>query len=210
MRLRKCPEDSGTDYDLVGFIVGCVNKDCITMGKNIAAGDVILGLPSSGLHTNGYSLARKVLGETQTTLNTFYPELGRTAGEALLEPHRCYYNRLKLHMGLIKGLAHITGGGLIGNVPRVLPAGLMASFETKSWSVPSIFGLIQKKGNVTKDEMYHVFNMGIGMAVICSAENAVTLRKVLPDARVVGEVMKQVGDSRVVIDGVGYHKDKID
>jgi phosphoribosylformylglycinamidine cyclo-ligase len=130
-------------------------------------------------------------------------------GEALLEPHRCYYNQLKPHMELVKGLAHITGGGLIGNVPRVLPAGLMASFETKSWSVPAIFGLIQKKGNVTKDEMFHVFNMGIGMTVICSAENAVTIRKLLPDARIVGEVMKQVGDSRVVIDGVGYHKDKI-
>jgi phosphoribosylformylglycinamidine cyclo-ligase len=201
---------SGNDYDLVGFIVGAVEKEHINLGTKIVAGDIILGLPSSGLHTNGYSLARKVISETREELEKFYNELGKTAGEALLEPHRCYYNQLKPNMALIKGLAHITGGGLIGNVPRVLPAGLMAEFKSQSWVVPPIFELIQNKGKISKDEMYHVFNMGIGMAIICSAESAVTLRKTIADVRVIGEVVKQAGDSRVVIDAVGYHKDKVD
>jgi phosphoribosylformylglycinamidine cyclo-ligase len=201
---------TGNDYDLVGFIVGAVEKAGVKMGKEIEAGDIILGLPSSGLHTNGYSLARKVCGESREVLEKYYPELGRTVGEALLEPHRCYYNQLKPRMDLVKGLAHITGGGLIGNVPRVLPEGLMAKFDSKSWPVPPIFALIQKQGNVTLDEMFHVFNMGIGMVVISSPENAGRLKKSLPEVIVVGEVARQARNSRVMIDGTGYHKDKVD
>ncbi len=200
---------SGDDYDLVGMIVGAMDKDKIIVGKDIAAGDVIIGLPSSGLHTNGYSLVRKIFGETKKLLEKYYPELGRTLGEALLEPHRCYYNQVKPHLKSVKGLAHITGGGWISNVPRVLPPRLMARVETKNWEIPRIFQLIQKTGKVNPGEMFHVFNMGIGMAVICAPEKASKLVKKIEGARIVGEVVKQKGDARVMIDGTGYHKDKV-
>jgi len=190
---------TGEDYDLAGFIVGVVEKSRIIQGKKITAGDTIMGLPSSGLHTNGYSLARKIFGETSSVLNTSYPELGRTLGEALLEPHRSYYNQLKPLLPLIKGLAHITGGGLIGNVPRVMPEGLAARFDTQAWSVPPIFNLIQKRGDVDREEMYHVFNMGIGIVIICSKDNVDHFIKMLPEAKVIGEVMKQK-EARVVIE----------
>jgi len=190
----------GKDYDLAGFIIGVVEKDSITMGKTIAAGDAIIGLPSSGLHTNGYSLARRVFGETKSALGVYYPELGRTLGEALLEPHRCYYHEVKPVLPLLKGIAHITGGGLIGNVPRVLPDGVTASFESRAWTIPPIFELIQQKGNVDRNEMYHVFNMGIGMVLICSPENSSHITKALPEAKVIGEVVKQGKKARVVIE----------
>ena len=191
---------SGEDYDLVGFIIGVVEKSGIIQGRKIAAGDAIIGLPSSGLHTNGYSLARKIFGETASALNSRYPELGRTLGEALMEPHRCYYNQLKPLLPLVKGLAHITGGGLIGNVPRVLPDGLTARFDSRSWSVPPIFNLIQQRGNVDRREMYQVFNMGVGMVIICSNDNVDHFTRALPEAMVIGEVIKQGGKARVVID----------
>ena len=192
---------AGEDYDLAGFIIGVVEKEKIITGKTIAVGDAIIGLPSSGLHTNGYSLVRRIFGETKSALGAGYPELGRTLGEELLEPHRCYYPQLKPLLPLIKGMAHITGGGLIDNVPRVLPQGLMAKFHAQSWTVPPIFQLIQQRGDVAQDEMYRVFNMGIGMVVICSPENVDQLREQLPEARVIGEVVKQVGKARVVIQG---------
>ena len=190
---------SGEDYDLVGFIIGVVEKDKIIMGKTINPGDTIIGLPSSGLHTNGYSLARKIFGETKSALDTFYPELGRKLGEALLESHRCYLRQLKPLLPVIKGMAHITGGGLIDNVPRVLPQGLAARFDSQTWSVPPIFNLIQKRGNIDRDEMFHVFNMGIGMVIICSPANVNQFTKALPEAKVIGEVVKQTGKARVVI-----------
>ncbi len=190
---------TGKDYDLVGFIIGVVEKEQIIMGKTIAVGDAIVGLPSSGLHTNGYSLVRKIFSEAKSVLDAYYPELSRTLGEELLEPHRCYYHQLKPLLPHIKGLAHITGGGLIGNVPRVLPEGLTAQFDSQSWTVPPIFQLIQQKGNVDQEEMYRVFNMGIGMVVICSPQDADRLTKALPEAKVIGEVMEQRGEARVVI-----------
>jgi len=189
----------GDDFDLAGFIVGVVEKDKIITGKKITAGDVILGLPSNGLHTNGYTLARKVFGDSRAALQKKYPELGRTIGEALLEPHTCYYNQLKPLLLLIKGMAHITGGGLIDNVPRVLPEGLAAKFDSQAWSVPPIFPLIQQRGNVDRDEMYHVFNMGIGMVIICSSDKVSHFTKALPEAKVIGEVTKQQ-EARVVIE----------
>jgi phosphoribosylformylglycinamidine cyclo-ligase len=187
------------DYDLVGFVIGVVAKDKIMLGKSIRAGDAAIGLPSSGLHTNGYSLVRKIFGETRDKLDVHYPELGRTLGEELLEPHRCYYNQLKPHLPLIKGLAHITGGGLIENVPRVLPEGLTAVFDGKKWTVPPIFRLIQRKGNVDEQEMYRVYNMGIGMVVICSPENTSGLLKSLPGAMIIGEIAEQGDKERAVV-----------
>jgi len=189
----------GGDYDLAGFIIGVVEKDNIITGAKITAGDAIIGLPSSGLHTNGYSLVRKIFGETKKALGTRYPELGRTLGEELLEPHRCYYNKLKSMLSHIKGMAHITGGGLVGNVPRVLPAGLTARFHSQSWTVPPIFRLIQERGDVDRDEMYRVFNMGIGMAVVCSSEDTARFTQALPEAKVVGEVVEGGDGAGVVI-----------
>ncbi len=187
------------DFDLVGFIIGVVEKEKIIMGKTIAVGDSIIGLPSSGLHTNGYSLVRKIFGETRAALETYYPELGRTLGEELLEPHRCYYHQLRPLLPYIKGIAHITGGGLIGNVPRVLPDGMAARFHRGRWTILPIFQLIQQRGNVDQEEMFRVFNMGIGMVLICSPEDAAQLTKALPEAHIVGEVVKQKGGTRVVI-----------
>lgn len=188
------------DYDLVGFVIGVVEKDKYIVGNNISAGDAVLGLPSNGLHTNGYSLARKIFGETREALNKRYPELGETVGEALLKPHTCYYNQLKPLLPYIKGMAHITGGGLIDNVPRTLPDGLAVRFDSKKWDVPPIFPLIQRLGNIDRDEMYHVFNMGIGMAVICAPENVSRFTSKLPEIKVVGEVVKQAGETRIIIE----------
>ena len=190
----------GDDFELAGFIIGVVEKDKIILGKEIEAGDALLGLPSSGLHTNGYSLVRRIFGETRESLDTYYPQLGKTLGEELLEPHRCYYHELKPLLPYIKGMAHITGGGLEGNVPRVLPQGLGTRFETGAWAAPPIFELIQKQGSVDRDEMYRVFNMGIGMVVICAQENVNRLTNALPEAGVIGEVIKQEGKVRVILE----------
>jgi phosphoribosylformylglycinamidine cyclo-ligase len=191
---------TGDDYDLVGFIIGAVEKDRAMMGKTIAAGDVIIGLPSSGPHTNGYSLVRRIFGETKAKLDVYYSELGRKLGEALLEPHRCYYNELKPHLPVIKGLAHITGGAYYKNIPRILPEGLTARVNRKAWTVPPLFQLIQKAGNVDSNEMYRVFNMGIGMAVVCAPPNVTKITSVLAEAKVIGEVVKAVGDKRIIIE----------
>ena len=191
---------SGQDFDLVGTIIGAVEKDRIINGRSIVPGDVILGLASSGLHTNGYSLARKILGESREALDTVYPTLGQTLGQALLVPHRCYFKELKPLLPLIKGLAHITGGGFPGNVPRVMPEDVTARFDTKAWTVPPILRLIQQKGGIGRDEMYRVFNMGIGMVIIASAENAKKITRELPEAKTIGSITKLEGGSRVVLD----------
>jgi len=190
---------SGEDYDLVGFIIGAVEKENIITGKTIVVGDTLIGLPSSGLHTNGYSLVRKIFGETRSALDTYYPKLGHTLGEELLEPHRCYYHQLKPLLPFIKGMAHITGGGLVGNVPRVLPQKMATQFHSQAWTIPPIFQLIEQRGNVDRNEMYRVFNMGIGMVLICSPENVDQLTGTLPGAKVIGKVIEQVEEARVVI-----------
>ena len=182
------------DYDLAGFITGVVEKDKIITGRDIVAGDIILGLPSSGLHTNGYSLVRRIFGTSRGALEKYYPELGTTLGEALLVPHRSYYSELKGVLGKIKGLAHITGGGFAGNIPRILPPGLTFSLNHR-WNVPRIFRLIQEQGNIDGEEMYHVFNMGIGMAVIVSRDKLEELRASLKEALEIGEVIKDEGYS---------------
>ncbi len=180
------------DYDLAGCIVGAVERDEVIDGSKIGAGDVLLGLPSSGLHTNGYSLARRIfdLDDNPKALEKHYPELGRTLGEALLEPHRCYLNELSPVLPKVKGLAHITGGGLPGNVPRVLPKGLAARFKEGSWPLPPIFWMMQERGGIERDEMYRVFNMGLGMVVAVAPADADPLLKALPGAMIVGDVGK--------------------
>jgi len=190
---------AGADFDLVGTIVGIVEKDAIIDGHKIVSGDIIIGLPSSGLHTNGYSLARHVLGESRQALDIFYSELGQTLGQALLTPHQCYYNELKPLLPMIKGLAHITGGGFSGNVPRVMPQNVTAQFDTSAWYVPPIFKLIQERGQVTADEMHRVFNMGIGMVIISSQENAQELLRHLPNARQIGCIIPLKNDQRVIL-----------
>ena len=188
---------SGEDYDLAGFIIGVVEKEKIIRGITIKAGDAVIGLPSSGLHTNGYSLVRKVFKAGD--FKKHFSELGRTLGEELLEPHRCYYHQLKPLLPQIKGMAHITGGGLVDNIPRVLPEGLGVRLKKESWTVPPVFRLIQDRGNVDAAEMYRVFNMGVGMAIICTPDDVSGLIGKLPEAKVIGEVVKQEGSDRVLI-----------
>jgi phosphoribosylformylglycinamidine cyclo-ligase len=187
------------EYDLVGFIVGAVEKDGILTGASVEAGDTIIGLPSSGLHTNGYSLVRKVFNTDKdpSVLNRLYGEIGGTLGERLLEPHRCYFPVLKPWLSRIKGLAHITGGGIPGNLPRTVPQGLAARIDKKALQVPAIFPLIQKQGNIEEPEMYRVFNMGMGMLVICNPDTVDEFIRGAPDSRVVGEVVKQEDENRV-------------
>jgi len=188
-------------YDLVGFIVGVVEKSNIIDGSSITAGDIILGLPSNGLHTNGYSLVRGVFGinDKPSCLHDFYPELGKTLGEELLQIHHCYYPWVKPILSLIKGLAHITGGGFRGNIPRILPQGLVAHLYKGSWDILPIFKLIQEKGNIAEAEMYRVFNMGVGMTIIASNQEVAKISKMLPQAKVIGEVAKAKGKKKVII-----------
>jgi len=186
------------EYDLAGFIVGVVEKNQRIDNSRIVAGDALLALPSSGLHTNGYSLVRKIFDST-TSLTKRYTELGKSLGEELLEPHRCYYLELKPALGIVKGLAHITGGGFEGNVPRVLPEGLAAHFEKGSWSVPPVFSIIQKSGKVADSEMYRVFNMGVGMVIVCSVVDMGALVRLVPEAKMIGEVVEQKGRRRVIV-----------
>ncbi|HMG35245.1 MAG TPA: phosphoribosylformylglycinamidine cyclo-ligase [Blastocatellia bacterium] len=173
------------EYDIAGFIVGVVGKDHVIDGSRIVAGDELIGLPSVGLHTNGYSLARKLLFETAGYKHdTYIEELGCIVAEELLKPHRSYLNSLDglLGTGLIKGLAHITGGGLLENVPRILPENTCAEIDGGSWPVLPVFKLLQKLGNVADREMYRTFNMGIGMVVIADSAGAARIREYL-DAR---------------------------
>ena len=162
------------DYDLAGFIVGIVERERALTGARVREGDLLLGLPSAGLHTNGYTLARKVLFDAMGLgVGTRMAELGGTVGEALLAPHRPYLAPLEplLDRGKVHALVHITGGGFAGNIPRVLPDGLGARLRLGSWTVPPLFRLIQKGGAVAPDEMYRTFNMGIGMVVVVAPED---------------------------------------
>jgi phosphoribosylformylglycinamidine cyclo-ligase len=159
------------DYDLAGFIVGVVEREKALGPERVREGDVLLGLPSAGLHTNGYTLARKVLFDVLGyRADTRLPELGATVGDVLLAPHRGYLGALEplLERGKVRALAHITGGGFPGNIPRALPAGLGARVHRGSWEVPAIFALIQKGGAVSDEEMFRTFNMGVGMVAVVS------------------------------------------
>ena len=186
------------EYDLAGCIVGVVDRANLIDGRRIRPDDVVLGLPSNGLHTNGYSLARKILFE-QLKLKpaSRLPGFNRSLGEELLRVHPNYQPRLaRLPAGTIHGLAHITGGGLIDNLPRVLPRNCDAFIETKSWRVPPIFQFLQEKGNIDRREMYQVFNMGIGMAAIVAPKNAEKVARLLKAKRI-GRITKGSGKTRL-------------
>jgi len=163
------------EYDIAGFIVGVVEKSQIVDGRHVVVGDVLIGLPSAGLHTNGYSLARRVLFDVAGyDVQSVVPEIGTTVGDALLAPHRSYLRAMRplVSEGLIKGMAHITGGGITENLPRMLPLGCSARVERGAWSVPALFTLLQKRGAIGTDEMFRTFNMGIGLIAICAASAA--------------------------------------
>ncbi len=191
---------SPDQFDLAGTIVGVVEREKILPKNNIKVGDKLIGIRSSGPHTNGYSLIRKVFENTD--LSKVFPSLNMPLGEALLAPHRSYLNLLwpilQKQPELIKGLAHLTGGGFFDNIPRILPDGLSAIINKNSWSVSPIFDLIEKMGNVNKEEMYHVFNMGIGIIAISSPEQTDRLQGLInEDTWIVGEVI--VGDEVKIV-----------
>jgi len=162
------------EYDVAGFIVGVVSRPKVIDGRGIAAGDVLIGLPSSGLHTNGYSLARRIVFDGMgLTAESHVAELGMTVGQALLQPHRSYLQVVSplLNQGWVKGMAHITGGGLTENVPRTMPEGRSPRIDRASWTVPPLFTWLQRGGGVTDEEMFRAFNMGVGMVLVCAPEH---------------------------------------
>jgi phosphoribosylformylglycinamidine cyclo-ligase len=188
------------EYDLAGTIVGVVDRSRMLDGSRIRAGDVILGMPSNGLHTNGYSLARKVLFEQMGLGLSDKPAgLAKSLGEELLRVHRNYQPALAaIPRGILKGLAHITGGGLVDNLPRVLPGTCDAVIDTRAWRVPAIFELIQRGGRVDRSEMYQVFNMGIGMAVVARAKDVASVSVSLK-AKIIGRIEAGAGAVRLML-----------
>jgi phosphoribosylformylglycinamidine cyclo-ligase len=185
------------EYDVAGFIVGAVDRPHLITGRTIAVGDVLVGVPSSGLHTNGYSLARRVVFDTlRLDVDSYVPELSQTVGDALLEPHRAYLPIIKpiLDGGRIKGMAHITGGGITDNLPRVLPHGTAAVVDTSAWEVPPIFTWLQRSGDIPRDDMLRTFNMGVGLIIVTGRDHAEALIDELAarggrNARVIGEIV---------------------
>jgi len=199
------------EYDVAGFIVGGVERDRLVLGEGIVPGDVVLALPSNGLHTNGYSLARKVfalegdLQEVRTRLGCYEKSLDRTLGEALTEPHRSYLLEIGPLLDLperpVKGMAHITGGGLIENIPRILPERCAVELYTDAWEVPPLFKLIEQEGQIDPAEMVRVFNMGLGMVIVTSPEQASAVKYNTPEAIEVGRVIEHKDGSRVQLRG---------
>lgn len=184
------PED---EYDLAGFAVGVVDEKNLVTGADIKAGDVLIGIASSGVHSNGFSLVRKVFDVTKETLNVYYEELGSTLGECLIVPTKIYVKALKLvkESGVaVKGCSHITGGGFYENIPRMLPEGICASVKKNSYQVPPIFQLIEEKGDIAEEIMYNTFNMGIGMVL---AVDPADQDKTLEAIRAAGEKACVIG-----------------
>jgi phosphoribosylformylglycinamidine cyclo-ligase len=193
------------EYDLAGCIVGLAERDHLVGGENIQAGDVVIGLSSLGLHTNGYSLARAVFADAD--LNAPVPELGRSLGDELLQPHRSYLHEVTPLVSdrLVTGMAHITGGGLTDNLPRVVPEGLSVRLDASTWDILPIFRLIQRQGNIAWDEMQRVFNLGLGFLIFCRPEHEarVLAQTATAGGRRVGEVTPTPDTGvRVVIEGL--------
>ena len=195
---------SAEDYDLAGFAVGIVDKAKVIDQNKMQPGDVILALPSSGIHSNGYSLVRKVFDVENTDLNQYYEELGQTLGEALLTPTKIYVKPVLAAMGVaeVHGVSHITGGGFYENIPRCIPEGLCAKIDKASIKVPAIFKLLQREGNIPERDMYNTYNMGVGMALIVSKETVdaavEALRAEGCEAYVIGQIIS--GEEQVVLD----------
>ncbi|MCL2378784.1 MAG: phosphoribosylformylglycinamidine cyclo-ligase [Defluviitaleaceae bacterium] len=193
------------EYDLVGFSVGIIDKKNIITGENITAGDVLIGLASSGVHSNGFSLIRKIITDNGLKLDQVYPELTapgdkqQTLGEILLTPTRIYANAVTNLVSTVevKGMAHITGGGFIENIPRILPAGLGANIARGTWDIPKIFNFLQERGGIDETEMYNLYNMGVGMVAAVSKENASKALEILAaqgeKAMVIGQVVPGEG-----------------
>lgn len=182
------PED---EYDIAGFCVGVVERDEILDPASVNEGDVMIALPSSGVHSNGFSLVRKVFANND--LHSYVDELGCTLGEELLRPTRIYVKDVMPVLRKVKSIAHITGGGFWENIPRALPEGLSAKINLKSVKTPPIFDLIMKSGNIDSNEMYHVFNMGVGMVLIVDGNNADDVLRAVKDSYVMGEVVRGEG-----------------
>ena len=180
------------DYDLAGFSVGIVDQDRILRKDSVRKGDVILGLPSSGIHSNGYSLVRKVFDVEHASLEVRVEELGMTLGEALLTPTRIYVKPVlaALETGCVHGISHITGGGFYENIPRCLPNGYQAKIEKAAIPVLPVFRLLQERGGIPERDMFNTFNMGIGMSLVVAADQADAVKAVLPDAVVIGEIVR--------------------
>ena len=185
------------EYDIAGFIVGAVDRSRLINGRAIAIGDVLVGVPSSGLHTNGYSLARRIVFDVlKLRVDTYVDELGQTVADALLEPHRSYLPMVQplLAAGRIKGMAHITGGGITENLPRILPHGTAAEVDVAAWTAPPLFTWLQHAGGVPIDDMLRTFNMGIGLIAVTARDQAESLIGELAarggrDARIIGEIV---------------------
>lgn len=187
------------EYDVAGFSVGIVDKSKIIDGKSIKKGNIIIGLPSSGIHSNGYSLVRKIVDECSLDLNKYYEEFGKTLGEELLTPTKIYVNPILnlLESINVNGIAHITGGGFIENIPRVFSNGLNAEIDTTKWETPEIFKFLREKGNVETKEMYNVFNMGIGMILIVDENDVDETLNILKandeNGYIIGKVIQNEG-----------------
>lgn len=193
------PED---EYDLAGFAVGVVDEKDLITGENIRPGDVLVGIASSGVHSNGFSLVRKIFDMTAESLNTYYEELGRTLGEALIEPTKIYVKALRSvrEAGItIKGCSHITGGGFYENIPRMLPEGVNAHVKKDSYPVPPIFELMKRKGQLEEKLMYNTYNMGLGMVLALQPEDA---DKAIAAIKAAGEEAYRVGEIKAGEKGV--------
>jgi phosphoribosylformylglycinamidine cyclo-ligase len=185
------------EYDLAGFIVGVADREKLVAGRTITVGDVLVGIPSSGLHTNGYSLARRIVFEQLGLgVESVVPDLGCAVGDALLEPHRSYLTQLRpiISGGRIKGMAHITGGGITDNLPRVLPHGTAAVVDVGAWEVPPIFRWLQHAGHVPIEDMLRTFNMGVGLILVVARDHAEQIIEQLAarggrHARVIGDIV---------------------
>ncbi len=190
------------EMDLAGFVVGVVERDKLLEPSRVREGDCLLGVPSSGLHTNGYSLVRRVFNtdENPGALFRRFDGLNHLLGEELLQYHRSYYPMLAPVLGLLSGLAHVTGGGLPGKLPAALPDELAARIDTSSWTPPAIFSVLQREGNISDEEMFRVFNMGLGMVAVCPESNVAAFRESIPESMIVGKVIRRNSDEQVLLE----------
>ncbi|CAI8033409.1 Phosphoribosylformylglycinamidine cyclo-ligase [Geodia barretti] len=189
------------EMDLAGFVVGVVKRENLLEPGRVREGDQLLGIRSSGLHTNGYSLVRSVFNTDDDPAALFrqYDGMSHQLGEELLQYHRSYYPMLAPALGLLSGLAHITGGGLPGKLPAVLPDDLAATISVGSWTPPPIFALLQREGGISDDEMFRVFNMGLGMVAVCPESNVTSFRELIPEAFPVGQVVRWESGDQVIL-----------